>query len=193
MTETNSSAPSASPDQPLTASMPTDGAPAVADLQAQVDKWKAMSRKNEASYKDAARELEQLRAAGMSEQDRAIETARQEARTSALAELNERLVAAELKAQAAAAGTNLPDADFLNLNRFLDSEGAPDTEAIAAFVSALPATKDTPVYRQDLGLGRQGTSTAGQLTRSDLSRMTPAQVNKARDEGRLDALMRGEL
>ncbi|MEV6674785.1 hypothetical protein [Streptomyces sp. NPDC051162] len=152
-----------------------------------------MSRKNEASFKEAHRELDQLRSAGMSEQERAIEAARQEARTAALSEMNERLVAAELKAQAAAAGTSLPDADFLNLNRFLDGEGTPDTEAIAAFVSALPTTKHTPAYRQDLGLGRQGTSTAGQLTRSDLSRMTPAQVNKARDEGRLDALMRGEL
>ncbi|GAA2917007.1 hypothetical protein GCM10020221_11340 [Streptomyces thioluteus] len=163
------------------------------DLQAQVDKWKALSRQNEKAFKSASRELDELRTAHMSDQERAIEQARQDARTVALSEVGERLAVAELRAQAADAGVQLPDADFLNASRFLAEDGTPDAESITAFVSTLPSTTLPPVYRQDMGLGHRGSSTAGQLSRSDLSRMTPAQINEARDKGLLDALMRGEL
>ncbi|MFI6685364.1 hypothetical protein [Streptomyces sp. NPDC050485] len=172
----------------------SEQAPDPTVLTAEVDKWRSMSRKNEKAFKDASKELEQFRQAAMTEQERAIETARAEARTAALSEVGSQLVAAELRAQAASTGATLPAADYLNLSRFLGEDGQPDTNAITHFVTTLSTnTPPQPEYKQDIGLGRQGTSQAGQLTRSDLSRMTPAQINAARSKGLLDALMRGEL
>ncbi|GGP72143.1 hypothetical protein [Streptomyces melanogenes] len=167
-------------------------APDAAALTAEVDKWRSMSRKNEKAFKDASRELEQFRQAAVTDQERAIETARAEARTAALSEFGSQLVTAELRAQAASAGTTLPAAEFLNLSRFLGEDGQPDGEAIAAFITTLSTSKE-PEYRQNIGLGRQGTSQAGQVTRSRLSHMSRAQINEARSKGLLDAVMRGEL
>ncbi|MFE7313805.1 hypothetical protein ACFU7T_11960 [Streptomyces sp. NPDC057555] len=164
----------------------------VDELRAEVARWKAMSRKNEKSFKEASRELDQARQAAMSDQERAIEQARQEARTEALTEAGRRLALAELRAQAAQEGATLPGAEFLNVNRFVGTDGETDTEAITAFIGTLPG-RAAPVYRQDLGLGRQPSGNAGQLTRSDLSRMTAKDINQARADGRLDALMRGEI
>ncbi|MFD9569728.1 hypothetical protein ACFWBI_07775 [Streptomyces sp. NPDC059982] len=169
----------------------TTGAPDVTALQAEVAKWKALSRKNERAFKDADQELATVRQAAMTDQEKALEQAREEARSSTLAEVGTQLVAAELRTQAAAAGATLPGPDYLNLNRFLGTNSTPDTDAIKAFVATLTPT--APAYRQDLGLGRQGTTQAGQLTHADLSRMTPSQINEARSKGLLDAVMRGEL
>ncbi|MCZ4097318.1 MULTISPECIES: hypothetical protein [unclassified Streptomyces] len=177
------------------AGTPVDVAPALdpSALQAEVEKWKGLSRKNEASFKAASKELDQFRQVSMSDQERALEQARTETRTAVLSEVGERLAAAELRAQAASAGATLPDADFLNLSRFVSEDGSPDPAAVKAFVSTLPTAKKAPVYAQGLGLGRQGSSTAGQISRSDLARMTTAQINTARDKGLLDAVMRGEI
>ncbi|WP_050512112.1 hypothetical protein [Streptomyces rimosus] len=183
-------------DAPQPTSTPHDGEDqdvTVDQLKAEVDKWRAMSRKNEKSFKDASRELDQARQAAMSDQDKALEQARQEARTSALAEAGERIAMAELRAQAAQNGVSLPGAEFLNLRRFVDADGSADAEAITAFVSALPTTNPAPAYRQDLGLGRQQSGSAGQLTRTDLARMNAKQINAAREAGRLNDLMHGGL
>ncbi|MGW2579888.1 hypothetical protein ACWCYZ_00885 [Streptomyces virginiae] len=187
---------SAAPSPEATAE-PATAAPSApldpADLRAEVEKWKGLSRKNEKAFKDASKELSEFRTAAMTDQERALEQARAEARTAAFTEVGGQLVAAELRAQAATAGAQLPDADFLNLSRFVGQDGRPDTNAISAFVATLSAPKAQPTYRQDLGLGRQGSAQAGQLSRSDLTRMTPAQINEARSKGLLDAVMRGEL
>ncbi|MFK0295482.1 hypothetical protein ACIQU6_34125 [Streptomyces sp. NPDC090442] len=164
----------------------------VDELRAEVARWKAMSRKNEKSFKEAARQLDQARQAAMSDQERAIDQARQEARTEALTEAGRRLALAELRAKAAQEGATLPADEFLNVTRFIGADGETDTEAVSAFIGTLPG-KAAPVYRQDLGLGRQPSGKAGQLTRSDLSRMTAKDINQARADGRLDALMRGEI
>ncbi|MFI6052783.1 hypothetical protein ACIBCO_22210 [Streptomyces violascens] len=194
MTEQNTaSAPSTDPTAAST-TPETSQAPDTAALTAEVAKWKALSRKNETAFKAADKQLTDFRQASMTEQERAIEAARAEARTAALSEVGSQLVAAELRAEAASTGATLPAADYLNLARFLGEDGQLDTNAISSFVTSLsPSTPQQPEYDQDAGLGRQGTSQAGQLTRSDLSRMTASQINAARSKGHLDALMRGEL
>ncbi|GAA0579282.1 hypothetical protein [Streptomyces crystallinus] len=186
----------ASANEPAANPTPSDSehAPDPTALAAEVDKWRSMSRKNEKAFKDASKELETFRQAAMTEQERAIEAARSEARTAVLSEVGNQLVAAEMRAQAASTGATLPAPDYLNLARFLGEDGQPDTKAINAFVTTLSqSAPPQPEYKQDIGLGRQGTSQAGQLTRSDLSRMTASQINAARSKGHLDALMRGEL
>jgi hypothetical protein len=171
----------------------TGNDPTVESLQAEVDKWKALSRKNEDRFKSTSTELDNLRQSQMSDAEKAIEAAKAEGRNAALAEVGTRIAEAELRAQAAAAGVELPSADFLNLNRFLGSDGSVDSDAVKGFISSLPKPAAAPAFRQDIGLGRQGSPAAGQLSRSDLSRMTPGEINAARKEGRLDSLLRGEI
>ncbi|MEU2366219.1 MULTISPECIES: hypothetical protein [Streptomyces] len=166
--------------------------PDASALQAEIDKWKALSRKNEDRFKQASTELEGFRQSQMSDTEKAIEAARQEARTAALSEVGTKLISAELRAASSAAGVTLPGAEFLNLNSFLGEDGNPDSSRIEAFVSSLPKPSSTPPYPQDLGLGRQGSPAAGQLTREDLARMSPREINEARAAGKCDALLRGE-
>ncbi|GGX08215.1 hypothetical protein [Streptomyces noursei] len=172
---------------------PDGQSPEVAELQAEIDKWKAMSRKNEERFKSASHELDGFRQSQMTDTEKAIEAARVEARNAALSEVGTKLVDAELRAASSAAGVNLPGAEFLNLGSFLDGSGNPDSARIEAFVSSLPKPGSGASYAQNIGLGRQGSPAAGQLTREDLSRMSPREINEARAAGKCDALLRGEI
>jgi len=166
--------------------------PSLEDLQAEVDKWKALSRTNEQRWKDASAERDQFKQASMTDAEKALEAARAEGRNSALSEVGTRLAEAELRALAASAGVELPPAEFLNMSRFVN-DGQVNADALSEFVSSLPKRDAPPAFRQDIGLGRQGSPGANQLTRADLANMTPAEINKARQDGRLDALLRGEI
>jgi hypothetical protein len=171
-------------------------APTVEELQADIERWKALSRQNEKNFNEARTELSSLKEASMTDAEKAIEKAREEARNAALSEVGSRLVEAELRVQAATAGVPLPPAEFLNVQRFLGADGSPDSTAIQTFVSSLPQPSKTPEFAQGIGLGRQGDSggyAAGQIGRDALSRMSPQEVAAARKAGKLDALMRGDL
>ncbi|MEV5913363.1 hypothetical protein AB0M00_31285 [Streptomyces chartreusis] len=170
--------------------------PTVEDLQADVERWKTLSRQNEKNYNEARTELSKLQEASMTDAEKAIEKAKEEARNAALSEVGSRLVEAELRVQAATAGVTLPPAEFLNVQRFIGADGSPDTAAIQTFVSSLPQPSKAPEFAQGIGLGRQGDSggyAAGQIGRDALSRMSPQEVAAARKAGKLDALMRGDL
>jgi hypothetical protein len=169
-----------------------DQTPTVESLQLEVDKWKSLSRTNEQRWKDASAERDSFKQASMTDAEKALDAARAEGRNSALSEVGTRLAEAELRALAASAGVDLPPADFLNMSRFV-SDGQVNADALSEFVSSLPKRESSPPFRQDIGLGRQGSPGANQLTRADLSNMTPAEINKARLDGRLDALLRGEI
>lgn len=170
-----------------------DATPDATMLQAEIDKWKALSRKNEERFKSASQELDGFRQSQMSDTEKAIEAAKVEARNAALSEVGTRLVNAELRAASSAAGVTLPGAEFLNLDSFLDEDGNPSSARIQEFVSSLPTPSSEPTYAQNIGLGRQGSPAAGQLTREDLSRMSPREINEARKAGKCDSLMRGEI
>src|SRR5690606_25098267 len=73
-----------------TSNSAVDGDGQAIDYKAEYRKWKALSRKNEEAYKKTAAELEKLRQASMSEAERAIEQARQEARNATLQEFGAR-------------------------------------------------------------------------------------------------------
>lgn len=171
-------------------------APTLEELQADVERWKTLSRQNEKNYNEARTELSKLKEASMTDAEKAIEKAKEDARNAALSEVGSRLVEAELRVQAATAGVTLPPAEFLNVQRFIGADGSPDTAAIQTFVSSLPQPSKAPEFAQGIGLGRQGDSggyAAGQIGRDALSRMSPQEIAAARKAGKLDALMRGDL
>lgn len=121
-------------------------------------KWEERAKSNST----AAKELEQLRKASMSEQEKAVESARSEARSEALRTVGGRLVDAEVKV--AAAGRNV-DVDALleglDRGRFLSDDGEPDSKAITAWVDRIaPKANGEPAsVFPDLGQGRrQGTA-----------------------------------
>lgn len=83
--------------------------PPPADPAAEVAKWKDLARKHEERAKanaKAAQELEQLKAQSLSETEKAIEAAKAEGRTEAETRLRERIIAAEVKAKAAAVSSD---------------------------------------------------------------------------------------
>jgi len=170
---------------------PAQQTPDVNALQAEIDKWKSLSRKNEDRFKSTSTELETLRQSQLRDSEKAIEAAKAEGRASALSEYGVRLAEAELRTQAAAAGVALPAAEFLALNAFLGADGSVNADAVKAFVTSF--AKTGPTYNQNIGLGRQGSPGTNQLSRAELSNMSPSEIQAARKAGRLDSLLRGEI
>jgi hypothetical protein len=118
-------------------------APTVEDLQAQIAELTKNSRKWEERAKangGAAKAAEQARLDAMSESERAIEEARQAARSEAASTFGQRLARTEFDNLA---GRRNPDFDtasaleYVDLAKFLDENGEPDTAAIGAAVQRL--------------------------------------------------------
>jgi len=102
----------------------------VAEMTAeqQVAYWKHQARRHESTSKKNHEELETLRKQGMSDQERAVEEAREAGRNEANAAATVRVVAAELKA----AGVPADDIADLDLSKFLTSEGEVDADKVSA-------------------------------------------------------------
>lgn len=98
------------------------------DAAAEAAKWKALARKHERQSKANAAELEKLRKAGLSDQEKAIEEAREAGRAEAAKATATKLAAAELKA----AGIPKDIVEDLDLTKFLDEEGEVDTDKVEA-------------------------------------------------------------
>jgi hypothetical protein len=153
--DTDTPTPTDNPDQPTSDTG--------IDLAAEVEKWKAQARKHEDRAKAnaaAATELEKVRAESMTEMERAIAAARDEAASETRKTYGSRLVDAEVKA--AVKGTSLDvDAllDGLDRTRFLNEDGEPDTDSITAWVERLApkGTDDQQTLTVDLGQGQRGT------------------------------------
>ena len=128
------------------------------DYEAEAKKWQALARKHEERAKansNAAKELEELRKASMTEQEKAVEAAKAEARTAALREVGNRIVDAEFRAAAAGRlDKERVDAllEGLDRSRFITDDGEVDTEKVAAYVERITPepTQPGPV---DLGQG----------------------------------------
>ncbi|MEV5883100.1 hypothetical protein AB0L74_10335 [Streptomyces sp. NPDC052020] len=142
--------------------------PTLEEVIADRDKWKALSRQNETNYNATRTELQQLQEA----QQAAIEAAKNEARTSVLGEVSQDLVTAELRLQAAAAGADLPDLQFLDLNRFQGDDARPNADAIASFIESLPKGRNSGAgFPQIAGAGhnREGGSEFKSFDPSELA------------------------
>jgi len=142
------------------------------------------------------RELEQQ----LSAKDGAdeAEQARRQAETAALAKANSRILKAEIRAAAKGRLTDPKDAlTFLDLDQFeVGNDGEIDPEELEEAITDLLRTK--PYLAAATARRFQGTGDGGaarkapqpkQLTKQDLKTMTPTQILKARDEGRLSDLL----
>lgn len=164
-------------DAPTPATEPAQSPPEAPDSPppAQETDWKAEAertlreaRKWEERAKanaNAAKELEQVRKASMSDQEKAVDTARAEARAEVLRTVGGRLVDAEVRVATAGRGIDV-DAllDGLDRGRFMTDDGEPDSKAIAQWVDRIaPRQEPAPAGPArasfpDLGQGRrQGT------------------------------------
>lgn len=111
-----------------------------------LEAWKQRARaaeKEAKRVKELETELAKFREETMSETEKAIAQARQESRAEALAEVNRRLVTAELRA---AAGGRLNDPEdavrFIDLEQFeVGTDGEVDRTAVAAAVAELVKKK----------------------------------------------------
>lgn len=148
------------PDAPTEPTAPTDDPALGAAGEKALDAWKARAKAAEADAKrakDLEAEVAALKAAQMSDHEKAIDAARKEAadqaRTEALGTVNERLLKSELKAATAgqlldaAAKDLLVDTDvalkLLGLDEIPvtdsgDIDGEAISQAVAAYVTARP-------------------------------------------------------
>jgi hypothetical protein len=148
-----------------------------------------------------AAELEAQLAAGTQQDDakQAAEKTRRDAEAAATAKANARILRSELKAAAAGKLADPSDAAaFIDLAQFEpDADGEFDSTEIAEAISDLikrkPHLAAAKAGFQGSGDGgaRTGGSGPKQLTRADLKTMTPAQIDKARSDGRFDKLLSG--
>ncbi|MEQ4716081.1 hypothetical protein [Nonomuraea sp. B19D2] len=163
----------------------------VAALIADRDKWKHFAREHENKWQTLSGELAQLKQSQMSEAEKAIEAAKAEARSATLAEVGGTLATAELEKRAAKAGVTLPDPSYINLAAFMGADGNPNGEAIDAFIGTLPKPSTAPEFDQSVlnNAGNREANKPQQLTRADLQRMTPEEIEEARLAGKLNDLL----
>ncbi len=164
-------------------------APQETDWKAEAEKWKTHARKHEQLWKDskpAVDELEKLKAAQMSDMEKAVQEAEARGRSDAAKTYGEKIAAAKL--EAALTGV-VPDpsavVEDLNLSKYVTDTGDVNAEAVTAlrekFAAIAPATQPPNLHQ-----GRQGQPTPGQLTRGDLATMTPDEITAALAAGQLD-------
>ena len=144
---------------------------------------------------DLEAELNKLREQQMSEQEKAINTARDEARREAETEFARERLTDRIRV-AAARRLNDPE----DAVRLLDLDGIdPSAENVTSAIEEqigqlieskpyLAVTSATPSGSTDAG-SRQTPPQERQLTREDLKSMTPQQINDARAKGQLNELM----
>jgi hypothetical protein len=120
------------------------------DWKAEARKWEARAKENSGHAKAA----EKARLDAMSESERAIEEAKQAARSEAALSFGKRLARTEFDAHA---GRRNPDYDsaaaleFIDLARFVGEDGEPDVKAIKAAVERLVPAASTPTPSFDGG------------------------------------------
>jgi hypothetical protein len=147
MSEASTEATTTETTEVETASADTEQQP---DPAAEVEKWKALAQKHEQRAKanaEKAKGYDTLKASQMTEQEKAVEAAREEARITAASEYGARLAKSEIRATAATASADLDGVfDYLDLSRFVGEDGEPNPKAIKAFVDGLPKKSTTPSF-----------------------------------------------
>lgn len=160
------------------------------DAAKDVERWKTLSRKHEKRAKDnakAVRELADLKRKGMSTDEQAVSTAREEARAEERTRLGGRLVEAEIRGRI---GERLEEeqidslVDGVNAARFLDDDGDVDTEAVREWVDKIaPKTKGGKNRTEN---GAKGGAGMGQ-GRGDRKSVTGVAAGRARYAERIAA------
>ncbi|QWW20136.1 hypothetical protein I6B53_03295 [Schaalia sp. 19OD2882] len=157
------------------------------DYRAEAEKWKALSRRNEAKAKEnaeKARRLDEIEEQSKSEMQRVVEAREAAEKRAASAE-------AQLLRASVAASKGVP-ANLLSGTT--EEELMASADALLAFhghVQEAAGDSAPPASTSASHAGNRGDEIRGaaQLTREDLKGMTPEEINKARREGRLDTLL----
>ena len=158
--------PAPSPPPPSPPPAPDPPAPTRAEL----DKLTAALEEERRQRVETKKELDRLKAEGMTEQEKLIAKAREEGKAEAAKESGLRLVAAEFRAQAAGRIAN-PDAALavLDLSKLLGADGEPDKKAIGKLVDQL-AVVPPPPGKVPAGPRGDGANGDGDLFRDLMSR-----------------------
>lgn len=130
-------------------------------------------------------------------EEQALEKARAEATAEATAKANERIVRAEVKAAATgkiknpALALKLADISAIEVNDDGDVDSDAVNQAISDLLDEYPElAADAAKFTGSADQGAKGKdSKPSQLSRDDVKRMSPAEINQAREEHRLDALL----
>jgi hypothetical protein len=165
-------------------------------LDAQKARWKAERERR----KKLEQELAAERAKRTTDDQPTPEQIREQARTEARAEALRERALDRLEAKAARLLADPEDARrFLGnqIEDFIDGDkvdNAAITEAIEELIKTKPylAAATAPRFQGTGDGGARKGSAPTQLTRADLKKMTPEEIDKAREEGRLDTLMSGK-
>lgn len=179
---------------------PTDPVEPIEDPNAGLQKALAAERKlhKEAAKRAAALE-QQLADKDKPADELAIETARREAREEAQKSANERIALLTVKAALAGKVSNpalalrLIDTSAIEV----DGDGEVDADAIEAAIATLLADAPELAVKQarfqgGADQGAKGKASApAQLTKSDLSNMTPEQIVAAFEAGQVSNLVKG--
>lgn len=174
---------------------------------AERDRWKGHARTWETRAGQTARELAEAKKGTLSDDERKIQEARDEARREVMGTVGVQLAEAaftraatgkvadvdaalELLAPAEKDGTR-PD-----LKRYLSDDGTVNQAAVDAAVERLaklapPAPGKTPAPPVDRGPRTGGRPV--QLTRADLQKMSPEKIMEAQKAGQLEDLLTGKL
>jgi hypothetical protein len=130
------------------------------------------------------------------DQEYAAEQERQRVKDEALAAANKRILSAELRAAAKGKLADPTDAAlYINLDEFeVSDDGEVDSDALASAIDDLIARKshlaaDTRRFDGAADQGAKGTQRLTQLSATDLDSMSPAEINTARREGRLNKVL----
>lgn len=178
------------------------GAPEVRDpakLLSAYEAEKGKRKEQDAALRDLRSELDALKAkAEGKEAEHAAAIEAQRVKDEALAAANARILKAEVRAAAAGKLSDPVDAlKFLDLSEFeVGSDGEVDSSQIAKAIEDLISSK--PYLAAQGGQRFQGSADGGarndatkvaQLSRDDMSRMTPDQIADAEAKGQFDDLM----
>ncbi|MGW8430929.1 hypothetical protein ACWGJ9_07370 [Curtobacterium citreum] len=135
--------------------------------------------------------------AGKTAEEQELDKARKDGETTATKRFNELLVGAELRAAAKGKLADPSDAAlYLKLSDFTVSEdGTVDAEALGEAIDDLLTRKPHLAaaaqsrFQGDAGQGNRGEKPKPQVTETELKSMSPAQINEARRDGRLDKVL----
>lgn len=172
------------------------------DPTAGLKKALAAERKARRDAEKKASALEAARAdADKEPAEQALEQARREAREEAQTAFNQRLVQAELKAALAGKVSNLAlalkviDTSVIDVDSNGDVDAESVTDAISTALSQYPELKPADV-KKFTGTADQGSKGKGvrphQLSREELSALSPEQRIQAHEAGQLDDLLAGK-
>lgn len=147
------------------------------DWKKEARKWEARAKEAQA-FKDAADKWREYEQSQKSEHEKLAERL-------AAAEATASEAVAKLTRYEVAAQKGIP-AEALDLLQGSDRDAL---EAAAEKLLSLIADQSKPKLKPDTNQGQPAPSNVGQITRAELDQMTPAEIMKAKAEGRLRDLL----